>query len=256
MTQFPDQLITTLRSARRVAILTGAGISAESGIPTFRDAQSGLWARFRAEDLATVEAFERDPQLVWDWYAMRRELVEQAQPNAGHRALAELARHVPTLTLITQNVDGLHQAAGSPEVLELHGNIRQVKCFAEGTIIPEAEWVTGAGVPRCPRCDALLRPNVVWFGELLPAATFRRAEQACREAEVVFSIGTSGLVPPAATLPVTAVEAGAVGIEVNLEATYLSELFDYGLHGPAGVVLPALVRAVWAGNPAIPGQPA
>lgn len=245
MPEFPPPLIAALRQARRVAVLTGAGISAESGIATFRDAQSGLWSRFRAEDLATVAAFERDPQLVWDWYAMRRELVVAAAPNPGHFALAALARHIPELTLVTQNVDGLHQKAGSPDVLELHGNIGRVKCFAEGRVIPEADWVLGAGVPRCPHCDALLRPDVVWFGETLPASTFRRAEQACREAEIVFSVGTSGLVPPAATLPVTAIEAGAVGVEVNLEATYLGELFDYGLYGPSGVVLPALVAAVW-----------
>jgi len=245
MPDFPAPLIEALRSARRVAVLTGAGISAESGIPTFRDAQSGLWARFRAEDLATVAAFERDPQLVWDWYAMRRELVAAAAPNPGHVALAALAGRVPELTLITQNVDGLHQQAGSPEVLELHGNLGRVKCFAEGQVVPEAEWVLGGGVPRCPRCNALLRPDVVWFGEMLPAATFRRAERACREAEIVFSVGTSGLVPPAATLPVTAIESGAIGVEVNLEATYLGELFDYGLYGPSGAILPALVAAAW-----------
>lgn len=245
MVELPPELVAALRQARRVAVLTGAGISAESGIPTFRDAQSGLWARFRPEDLATVAAFKRNPQLVWDWYTMRREMVRAAEPNPGHYALAAMAQHVSDLTLITQNVDGLHQKAGSPEVVELHGNIGRVKCFAEGTIIPEAQWVLGEGVPRCPHCAALLRPDVVWFGELLPPGAFRRAEQACRKAEVVFSIGTSGLVPPAATLPVTAIEAGAVGIEINIEATYLSELFDYALHGPAGVVLPALGAAVW-----------
>lgn len=248
MIEFPDQLVTTLRRAKRVAVLTGAGISAESGIPTFRDAQTGFWARFRAEDLATVEAFERDPQLVWDWYAMRREMVQTAQPNAGHHALAAMARHIPTLTLITQNVDGLHEAAGSADVLELHGNIGRVKCFAEGTVVPETEWVLGDGVPRCPHCAALLRPDVVWFGEMLPQNTFRRAEKACREAEVVFSIGTSGLVPPAATLPLLAMAAGAIGVEINLDATYLSDQFDYTVRGPSGVILPALVRTVWAGN--------
>ncbi len=245
MPDFPPPLVAALRKARRVAVLTGAGISAESGIPTFRDAQSGLWSRFRAEDLATVAAFERDPQLVWDWYAMRRELVVAAAPNPGHVALAAIAAHIPELTLITQNVDGLHEKAGSRDVLELHGNLGRVKCFAEGRVIPEADWVLGEGVPRCPRCNALLRPDVVWFGETLPANTFRRAERACREADIVFSVGTSGLVPPAATLPVTAIEAGAIGVEVNLEATYLAELFAYGLYGPSGVILPALVAAVW-----------
>lgn len=247
MTNFPNELITTLRNAKRIAILTGAGISAESGIPTFRDAQTGLWAQMKAEDLATPEAFERDPVTVWEWYAYRRELVADAQPNAGHIALATMAKHAPQLTLVTQNVDSLHQKAGSPDVLELHGNISRVKCSREHTVIPPDQWVQveGERVPRCPNCNAFLRPDVVWFGEMLPRVTFARAEQAFREAEVVFAIGTSGMVPPAATLPFNAIERGAYGIEVNLNETYLSHLYDCVLRGQSGVILPQLVQAVW-----------
>ncbi|HEY1016922.1 MAG TPA: NAD-dependent deacylase [Herpetosiphonaceae bacterium] len=242
-------LLEALRSAKRVAVLTGAGISAESGIPTFRDAQTGLWARFRAEDLASPEAFERDPQLVWDWYAMRRELVTQAAPNPGHYALAELERRAPSFLLATQNVDGLHQRAGSQQVIELHGNIGRVKCSAEGVIVES--WEPGPGVPRCPGCGALLRPDVVWFGELLPAGAFGKAQQAVRNADLVFTIGTSGLVPPAATLPLLAAEAGALVVEINLNETYLTPYMSHSLRGPSGEILPALVKAAWpdAGGP-------
>ena len=247
MAKFPEELLQRLRQAERIAILTGAGISAESGIPTFRDAQTGFWSRMKPEDLATPEAFERNPKLVWDWYAYRREMVDQASPNAGHYALAKMAEHVPNLTLITQNVDSLHQRAGSTNVLELHGNIGRVKCSKEHVVIEPSAWLPDEeiGVPRCPRCQALLRPDIVWFGEVLPTKTFNHAKAACIQADVVFSIGTSGLVPPAATLPVTAIEHGAYGIEVNTDQTYLSDTFECCLRGASGIILPALVKAAW-----------
>jgi NAD-dependent deacetylase len=190
----------TIRNARSIAVLTGAGISAESGIPTFRDAMTGLWAHFRPEDLATPEAFRRDPQTVWDWYAARRRKVEAASPNAGHRALAALesacGRRGAAFILITQNVDGLHHAPGSREVLELHGNIRRVKCFDQGH--PAMSWEEDARPPRCHACGAMLRPDVVWFGEMLPEEALEAALRAARDCDVLLSVGTSGLVEPAA----------------------------------------------------------
>jgi NAD-dependent deacetylase len=223
--------------ANRIAVLTGAGISAESGIPTFRDALTGLWSRFRPEQLATPEAFLADPKLVWDWYAWRRAKVAEVVPNAGHFALAELQRAKP-LTLITQNVDGLHQQAGSRDVIELHGNIRRVKCFDHGHAA--RQWSEGGDVPRCVECGSLLRPDVVWFGEMLPPEALTRALAAARGCDVFLSVGTSSVVEPAASLAVRAKEAGATLIEVNPDATPLSSLADIALRGAAGVVLPRL----------------
>ncbi len=240
----PPELITGLRAARRVAVLTGAGISAESGVPTFREAQTGLWARYNPEELATPEAFRRNPRLVWEWYAWRKERVRQAEPNPGHLALADMERRITEFTLITQNVDGLHRRAGSQQVLELHGNLFRVKCFDEDRIVenwPDSEEIP----PRCPRCGALLRPDVVWFGEILPASVLRAAEQAAANAEVFFSIGTSALVYPAADLPFTALAAGVMVVEINPQPTPLSPHVTYSLHGPAGAVLPKLVARVW-----------
>lgn len=202
-----------LRNANRVAVLTGAGISAESGIPTFRDALTGLWARFNPEELATPEAFERNPALVWDWYAERRAKVATCSPNPGHLALAELERRIPDFLLITQNVDGLHEAAGSRKMVELHGNIRRVKCSGECGVM--ATWRDDERPPKCPRCGAFLRPDVVWFGEMLPEHPFAQASLAARNADVFFSIGTSNLVEPAASLTWLAHGHGATVVIVN-----------------------------------------
>ncbi len=242
--EFDPRLVRALRAARAVGVLTGAGISAESGIPTFRDAQTGLWARFRPEELATAEAFRRDPALVWDWYAWRRGLVAGAAPNAGHRALARLERLVPALVLVTQNVDGLHQRAGSANVVELHGNLHRSRCFAEGVVIA-GDPGAGERPPRCPRCGAHLRPDVVWFGEALPAQALERAETAARACDVFFSIGTSGAVFPAAQLPLTARAAGATVVEINRDPTPLTGAASFSLLGPSGTILPALVDAAW-----------
>jgi len=237
------KLVAALRGAKFVAALTGAGISAESGIATFRDAQTGLWARFDPRELATPSAFARNPQRVWDWYAWRRERVASAEPNPGHRALAALERRFPEFVLITQNVDGLHQRAGSRNMVELHGNIARVKCSREGTVV--ARWdACGEGVPRCPRCGAYLRPDVVWFEEMLPEDALATAEDAARRCEVLLVVGTSAEVYPAAALPESARACGAIVVEVNPEATPLSERAHHVLRGPAGVVLPALVSAL------------
>ncbi len=240
----PESLITTLRNARNIAILTGSGISAESGVPTFRDAQTGLWARYDPMELATPEAFERDPRLVWEWYAWRRELVGKAAPNPGHEALAELESRVPALVLLTQNVDGLHRRAGSQNVIELHGNIMRSKCSAEGAFAEPREDDPEVP-PSCPGCGAFLRPDVVWFGEALPAEALEEAFDAARECDVFFSIGTSGLVQPASSLAFEAQRRGAVVVEVNPDETPLTGHAEYALRGSAGEVLPALVRAAY-----------
>ena len=220
-------------------MLTGAGISAESGIPTFRDALTGLWSKFRPEELATPEAFLANPKLVWDWYAWRREKVAEVKPNAGHLALAKLEKRVEQFVLITQNVDGLHQRAGSKNVIELHGNIGRVKCFDNGHVIEQ--WAAVEGVPLCPRCSSMLRPDVVWFGEMLPEAAISEAMAAAADCDVFLSIGTSSVVEPAASLPVMAGEGGAVVIEVNPQPTPLSRIADFSFRGPAGEILPQLL---------------
>jgi NAD-dependent deacetylase len=242
---FDPRLLQKFRGARRVVALTGAGISAESGIPTFRDAQTGLWARFRPEELATAAAFRRDPQLVWDWYAWRRGLVARAEPNAGHRALARVEGLVPEFTLVTQNVDGLHLRAGSQRVIELHGNIHRTKCFEEDVVV-EGGVPASDGPPRCPRCGSPLRPDVVWFGETLPPQALAAAEAAVRECDLLFSIGTSAAVFPAAQFPVTALQSGAMVVEINKDRTPLTGLATFSLLGRAGEILACLLTATWA----------
>ncbi|HLU26347.1 MAG TPA: NAD-dependent deacylase [Longimicrobiales bacterium] len=243
--QIPDRLVERLRAAEHVVALTGAGISAESGLPTFREKQTGLWARYRPEELATPEAFARQPDLVWKWYEWRRSLVAAAEPNAGHLALVALERRAPRFTLITQNVDGLHHRAGSRNVVELHGRITRTKCSVEGRIVdtwPETEEVP----PRCPSCGAPLRPDVVWFGEPLPEEAFRRAVDAASACDVFLSIGTSGVVFPAASLLPLAARSGATVAVVNTRPQEGGLVPDaYLLLGPAAAMLPALVRAVW-----------
>jgi NAD-dependent deacetylase len=228
-----------LRQASSVTALTGAGISAESGIPTFRGA-GGLWRQFRAEDLATPEAFARDPRLVWEWYDWRRGLIARAEPNAGHRALAELERRIERFTLITQNVDGLHDRAGSRNVLKVHGDIRMVRCIAcerqtrdDRVPLPELP-------PRC-ECGGLLRPGVIWFGEPLPEDVWLEAERATRQAGVFLVIGTAAVVYPAAGLVPLAKAAGAKVVEINLDETPYSAQVDCSLRGRAGDLLPELI---------------
>jgi len=228
-----------LKQARSVAVLTGAGVSAESGVPTFRG-NGGLWKQYRAEDLATPGAFARDPKLVWEWYDWRRGLIAQAQPNAGHRALVDLENRVSSFTLITQNVDGLHELAGSRNVLEIHGSIWNVRCTScereridRRTQLPEIP-------PKC-ECGALLRPGVVWFGEGLPARVWQDAETAARTAEVFLLIGTSAVVYPAAGLAQIAKASGARVVEINIAETVLSDSIDEFLQGPSGELLPQLI---------------
>jgi NAD-dependent deacetylase len=242
--EFPLLLLTTLRKADRVAALTGAGASQESGLRTFRDAQTGLWAQYKPEDLASPEAFARDPKLVWDWYAWRREAIKGVRPNPGHVALAEMERRVPHFTLITQNVDGLHRMAGSKNIHELHGNIQRVRCSECGMLADT--WDDDPDrVPRCAACGGMLRPDMVWFGEPLPRSELEAAVEAARTCHVFFSIGTSGLVQPAASLGFAAHNKGATVVEVNAEPTPLTPKADFFLHGKSGEILPELVKAVW-----------
>lgn len=222
-----------LRSAKTVSVLTGAGISAESAVPTFRGA-GGLWKNFRPEDLATADAFTKDPKLVWEWYDWRRGLIAEAQPNPGHYALAPY-------TIITQNVDGLHQRAGSQNVLELHGSIWTLRCMVCDFSAYDKRVPLPALPPRC-ECGALLRPGVVWFGEGLPSEVWDNAVRAVRTSEILLVVGTSAVVYPAASLAPLAKRAGAIVIEINPDETPLSAAVDHSIRGFAGEVLPQLLE--------------
>jgi NAD-dependent deacetylase len=239
-----DRLAPALRRAQHVVVLTGAGISAESGLPTFRDAMTGLWAQYRPEELATPEGFRQNPRLVWEWYAWRRERALSAVPNAAHTALVALERYVPRVTLVTQNVDGLHQRAGSARVIELHGNLARFRCFQDDQIV--TDWAPSGDIPpRCPRCGGLVRPDVVWFGERLPEQAHHDALVATSQCDLFFSVGTSGAVEPAASLPRRALDHGATVVVNNLDVANRAAPPLYSIHGPAGTVLPELVRRAW-----------
>ena len=234
----PGALTDALRDARHVCVLTGAGASAESGVPTFREAQDGLWARYSPQQLATPEAFRANPELIWRWYRWRRGLVAAAEPNAGHRALAELAKRLPRLTLVTQNVDNLHQRAGSRDVIEFHGNLFVDRCFREGTV--EAGDDSQA-VPTCPRCGANLRPGVVWFGEAIPDDALTDSCRAATDCDVFLSLGTSSEVYPAAGLAELASEGAALLAEINPIPTG-NPVFDISIAAKSGMILPKLLE--------------
>ena len=239
-----DQLVPVLQRAQHVVVLTGAGISAESGLPTFRDSMTGLWAKYRREELGTPQAFRQNPRLVWEWFAWRRQLVQGVAPNPAHQALAMLEHYIPNLTILTQNVDGLHQRAGSTRVIELHGNLARFKCFEEDEPVA-ALPITEETPPRCPRCGGFLRPDVVWFGERLPEQDLNYALIAAKQSDLFFSIGTSGTVEPAASLPYRALDRGATVVMSNLEVPNRATPPLYYLNGRAGVVLPELLQRAW-----------
>jgi NAD-dependent deacetylase len=252
MTPIDARIITALRCASRVVVLTGAGVSAESGIPTFRDKQIGLWENFDAAELATPYAFERDPALVWGWYEWRRATVLNAQPNPAHRAIAAMTNHVPQLTLITQNVDDLHERAGSRDVLHLHGELSRPYCenchhpYAHPTEIPpQSSAGERINPPRCVSCGANIRPGVVWFGENLPEQPWLAARGAARHCDLFLVCGTSSLVQPAASLTDMAIDAGATTIQVNPNPTDADGSVTFTLRGPAGTILPQLVADTW-----------
>ncbi len=235
-----DELRSKLQFAQSVAVLTGAGISAESGVPTFRG-PDGLWRNFRPEQLATPEAFEADARLVWEWYNWRRELIAPLQPNLAHYALVEMERRVRQFTLITQNVDGLHGKAGSRNLLEIHGSIWKVRCTCCGIVTDNFD-VPIQILPTCHQCGSLLRPNVVWFGEMLPEVELHAAQLAATRCNLMFVIGTSGVVQPAASFAVIAKGAGAYVVEVNIERTPLSGVADRTCIGKAAEVLTQVIR--------------
>lgn len=242
-----DTVTQRLQKAKHVVVFTGAGASAESGIPTFRDALTGLWERFDPAQLATPEAYRADPSLCWGWYEWRRNKVIQAQPNGAHLAIAELAKHVPKLTVVTQNVDDLHERAGSHDVIHLHGSLHSPRCIDCGLaytlpltsdVLPEG----GSGIepPRCSICSGLVRPGVVWFGEMLPEDAWSVGLAAAEGCDVFLSIGTSGIVYPAAELPLRALGNGATVIHINPVRFDISSQ-EYFLQGPASVMTQGLL---------------
>ena len=238
-----------LARSRFAIAFTGAGISAESGVPTFRGS-NGLWKRYRPEELATPEAFKRDPSLVWEFYRWRMRRILDAKPNPAHHALAELERMGILKAVITQNVDDLHREAGTRNLIELHGNIFRVRCVScdYGENLKESgkvwEFVKSRDLPKCPRCGSLLRPDVVWFGEALPRDALEEAFQLAEKADAVIVVGTSGVVYPAAYIPHIVKEHGSRVIEVNVERSGITPIADVFLRGKAGEVLPKLVELV------------
>jgi NAD-dependent deacetylase len=235
-----------LAHSRRLVVFTGAGVSKESGIATFREPETGLWAQYDPMDLATPEAYVRDPAFVWSWYEHRFGAAAAASPNPGHIAIAELENLLPRVSVVTQNIDGLHQRAGSSDVIELHGSMFRFKCLSgKHTGFVLEEFVAqDVKPPRCPECGEPLRPDVVWFGEALPGDALDRAQALSAACDVMLVVGTSGVVYPAAAMPLVAAEAGATVIDVNPERDALTAAADIFLQGPGGEVLPGLVAAV------------
>lgn len=253
LSSITSEVQAVVRDARRVVVLTGAGMSAESGVPTFREVQTGLWERFSAEDLATPEAFDANPALVWTWYRWRQALIGQVSPNPGHMALAHWQHRLRStggeLSIVTQNVDDLHERAESEVLGHLHGSIAVHRCIdcAEPAQLPAPQYdgftapPAPEEPPHCPLCTGFLRPGVVWFGEMLPMEAFESATAAIRQADCILVVGTSGMVQPAASLPLLGLERGTPLVEINPETTDLTELMDYSLRGPSGRLLPELL---------------
>ncbi len=248
--QIPTEVLELARSARRVTVLTGAGMSAESGVPTFRDAQTGLWERFDPTELATPEAWEDDPSQCWAWYAWRASLVRGAEPHPGHLAIAQWqARPGVDLKISTQNVDDLHERAGATVLAHVHGDLFALRCARCGTPAgvdypPVTEPVAQLDPPVCEECGGLIRPGVVWFGEALPERAFQESIEAAQEADLVLVVGTSGLVYPAAGIPDLAAARGVPVVEINPQASEVSSSADHVWRATAGQALPALVAAL------------
>jgi len=253
MDELLQKAADALRAAKRVAVSSGAGVSKESGIPTYREALTGLWSNYSFQELASPEGFRANPGKVWDWYTERRMQLKTVYPNPGHIALAKLADLVPALTIITQNIDDLHERGGSRDVMHLHGKLNEVKCFyncqGEPTLVHEDDFVHGeSSPPTCPHCGRWLRPNVVWFGEMLPIGIFDRAEAIAAQSDVFIVAGTSGIVFPAAQLPHVAKGAGAMLIDINPDATDYDALTDISLRGAFGQIMPMLLDRVMQGR--------
>ncbi|HUI63245.1 MAG TPA: NAD-dependent deacylase [Bacteroidota bacterium] len=241
--EISDTLTSRLREAHSIVAFTGAGISAESGVPTFRGAD-GIWAKLRPEELASMDGFLKNPSLVWEWYAHRKRIISAIHPNAGHYALVEMEKQTPQFAVITQNIDNLHRRAGSKTVYELHGNIERNYCMKCGKTFADAFVLAVAGLPKCDSCGGMVRPDVVWFGEMLPEEEWESSVAAAEGADLFLSIGTSAVVYPAASLPLLARRADAYVVEINPEPTPITDKVDEFLDGPSGEVLPMLVRVM------------
>lgn len=237
-----QKLKTKLLEAEKIVFFTGAGISAESGIPTFRG-EDGIWKKFKPEELANFNAFIRNPDMVWEWYQYRRKIINEAKPNPAHLAIAEFQNHYTQVSVITQNVDNLHGRAGSKIIYELHGNIERNFCIKCRTFYTKDNFTFTDKVPVC-KCGGLIRPDVVWFGEALPTDIFNKAEKAAQWADLLFVIGTSAIVYPAAYIPMTAKQQGVTIIEINIEATDITSYANYSFFGKAGEVLPSILNEI------------
>jgi NAD-dependent deacetylase len=236
--KFSESFLNALANSKHAVVSTGAGVSAESGVPTFRG-NDGLWKKFKPEELATFEAFQRNPEIVWEWYQHRREIINKIKPNPGHYAIAEMANCFERFDLITQNVDGLHHQAGSKNVIELHGNIRRNRCTKCGKL--SFDEVLVQFPPMCD-CGGKLRPDVVWYGELLPVEAIEQADKAARNCDLFFVVGTSGIVQPAANLPMIARNHGALVVEINLEPSELTDITHEKFYGKSGEILPVILQ--------------
>lgn len=241
MTESIERIVKKIRGAKKIVFFTGAGISAESGISTFRGA-GGLWNKLKPEELASFDAFMKNPDRVWDWYQYRKEIIHQSQPNAAHLAIAEAEKYFPEVTVVTQNIDNLHRRAGSSTVHELHGNIEKNYCIGCGRRYDSPGFAAN-GVPKC-QCGSLIRPDIVWFGEMLPEEAYQASEKAAQSCDAVFVIGTSAVVYPAAQIPIIAKRTGAFLIEINIEKTELSRMADISIFGKAGEIMPAILNEI------------
>ncbi len=246
---YPEPFINRLQNADNILIFTGAGISAESGIDTFRG-KGGLWNKMKPEELASFDGFMKNPNLVWEWYQYRRQIVHETSPNSGHYAIAEFEKYYNSVSVVTQNVDNLHNRAGSTNVLELHGNIERNFCIDCNTFFGVEDFQSVSEAPKCPKCSGMIRPDVVWFGESLPQGVFEKAEALARESDICFIVGTSAVVYPAAYIPVTAKEFGAYIVEINVEQTEITRSVDLSLIGKAGELLPEIIKKIkeWRGS--------
>jgi len=240
--EIKPELIQKLQSAKKIVFFTGAGISAESGIATFRGVD-GIWNKMKPEELASFDAFMRNPDLVWEWYQHRRDIINKTKPNPGHTAIVGFEKFYD-VTVVTQNIDNLHRRAGSKKVFELHGNIERNYCIDCHTFYNSPDLEISRTVLKCKKCGGLVRPDIVWFGEMLPPEEFSGGEKAAEQSDICFVVGTSAVVYPAAYIPTTAREAGSYIVEVNIEPTELTRFADYSLFGKAGEILPELLSAV------------
>ncbi|MFA7419346.1 MAG: NAD-dependent deacylase [Melioribacteraceae bacterium] len=244
--QFKEQFLKKLSFAKKLVFFTGAGISAESGIATFRGAD-GIWNKMKPEELASFNAFMKNPNLVWEWYQHRRDIIHKVEPNAAHLAIAELEKYFD-VTIVTQNVDNLHKRAGSSTIYELHGNIERNYCVDCGTYVSDNHLFEGSQAPNCEKCGGLIRPDVVWFGENLPQDQFSAGETAAEWSDICFVVGTSAVVYPAAYIPQSAKRAGSYLVEINIEPTELSRFVNYSIFGKAGEILPEILEIVRKSN--------